>query len=137
MASLPLSPPTTRPMPPRRRRGADGCAFGIVGLETALSVATGGAGRERPDDLPTALATMTATPARLLGLPGRAHRRGPPADLLVFDPKARRIIDPERFESLGRNTLRRVRNCPVSGAVIIGGHAVTALDCSLRRGRMI
>ena len=31
-------------------------------------------------------------------------RRGPPADLTVFDPHARWTVEPEKFASLGRAT---------------------------------
>lgn len=108
-----------------KARGLMDAPFGIVGLETALSVVLAELVESGLMDLPTALATMTATPARLLGLPGGRIAVGRPADLLVFDPKARRIIDPERFESLGRNT--PFAGCELPGsveAVIIGGHAV-------------
>lgn len=111
--------------PDEKARGLVDAPFGIVGLETALSVVLAELVESGLMDLPAALATMTAAPADLFGLPGGRIAAGEPADLLVFDPHARRTIDPERFESLGRNT--PFAGCDLPGrveAVIIGGHAV-------------
>jgi len=110
--------------PEEKARGLMDAPFGIVGLETALSVVLQELVGDGRMDLSAALATMTAAPAELFGLPSGRIAAGVPADLLVFDPEARRSIDPGRFESLGRNT-------PFAGwelpgrveAVIIGGRA--------------
>jgi dihydroorotase len=47
---------------------------------------------------------MSATPARVFGLPGGTLARGAVADVTVFDPDAQWTVDPARFLSKGRNT---------------------------------
>jgi dihydroorotase len=100
--------------------------FGIVGLETALGVVWerlvhGGAMPER-----RVMAALTAGPAAVFDMNAGRIAVGGPADLLVFDPDATWTVEPEAFESLGRNTpfagerLRgRVRDVLVGGRVAV------------------
>lgn len=90
--------------PQEKARGLADAPFGVVGLETALSVVLAELVEPGLMDLAGALRTLTAAPAERLGLPVGRIQVGAPADLLLFDPDARRIIEPERFESKGRNT---------------------------------
>jgi dihydroorotase len=79
---------------------------GIVGLETALGLTLTGLVEPGRMSLTEAIARLSTNPAGLLGLddhggpvaPGRA------ANLVVFDPSARWLVDPESFRSRGRNT---------------------------------
>lgn len=92
--------------------------FGIVGLETAAAVvhdrlvATGLISLERFVWL------FSPGPARALGLPGGTLAAGEPADVTVFDPEARRRVDPARFVSKGRST-------PFAGWELVGGPVAT------------
>ena len=92
--------------------------FGIVGLETAAAVvhdrlvATGLISLERFVWL------FSPGPARVLGLPGGTLAAGSPADVTIFDPGARRGVDPARFVSKGRST-------PFAGWELVGGPAAT------------
>jgi dihydroorotase len=77
---------------------------GIVGLETALAVVVTNLVAPGIVDFPTLVDRMSATPARIFGLPGGTLVRGGVADVTVFDPDARWTVDPTRFLSKGRNT---------------------------------
>jgi dihydroorotase len=82
----------------------DSAPFGIVGLETAVSVvhdrlvARGRLGLDR------LVALFSAGPARVFGLPGGTLAPGSPADVTLFDPQARGKVEPSRFVSKGRST---------------------------------
>ncbi|MFM7321012.1 MAG: dihydroorotase [Armatimonadota bacterium] len=92
--------------------------FGIHGLETSLAlgathlVATG---RLTWPDL---IRRMSTEPARILGLAGGRIAVGDPADIVVIDPEARWTVDPETFESKGRNT-------PFAGVELTGRAVAT------------
>lgn len=55
-------------------------------------------------DLATALATLTANPAEVLGLDTGRLSPGSPADVVVFDQTAEWVIDRESWQSMGLNT---------------------------------
>ena len=92
--------------------------FGIVGLETAVSlihdrfVARGRFGLDRFVTL------FSAGPARVFGLPGGTLAPGAPADVTLFDPEARVKVDPHKFLSKGRST-------PFAGWELFGAPAAT------------
>jgi len=89
-----------------KSRGLKDSAFGIVGLETALPliytrlVLTGVITMERLVEL------MSVTPRKRFGITGEPG-------LVVFDPNAEYIIDPEDFLGKGRAT-------PFAGAAVRG-----------------
>ncbi|MBI3677073.1 MAG: dihydroorotase [Proteobacteria bacterium] len=78
-------------------------AFGVVGLETLLPAALTiyHSGRA---SLSHVLETMTAAPARILGLEGGSLAKGSPADLMLFDPDEPFLVDPTELHSRARNT---------------------------------
>jgi dihydroorotase len=103
----------------------DSAPFGIVGLETAVSVihdrfvARGRFGLDRFVTL------FSAGPARAFGLPGGTLAPGSPADVTLFDPEARWKVDPHKFASKGRST--PFAGWELSGApaaTIVGGEVV-------------
>lgn len=55
-------------------------------------------------DLPTAIATVSTAPHRLLGRPGGTLAPGAPADLCAFDPLVRWQATPAALLSAGKNT---------------------------------
>lgn len=76
---------------------------GAVGLETLLAAAlrlyhSG----EVP--LPRLLRTLSTNPSRILGLPGGSLEVGAPADLVLFDPDAHWVVEPQRLHSKSKNT---------------------------------
>ena len=68
---------------------------------------------------------MSAAPARIFNLPGGSLGVGAPADVVMFDPKARWTVDPSRFHSRSRNT-------PFGGRSLTGRAEVTIV-----RGRVV
>ena len=101
----------------------DFAAFGISGFETALALCLSvvqavEAVREPPLQLPVLIERLTSGPVRALGLerfvPGLGSlAEGAPGDVLVFDPEAEWVVDPERFVSKGKNT-------PLAGRTLKG-----------------
>jgi dihydroorotase len=98
----------------------DLAAFGISGLETALALCLTltevGAHGDAP--LQVIIERLTAGPVRALGLarfvPGLGSlAEGAPGDVLVFDPDAEWVVEPERFASKGKNT-------PLAGRTLRG-----------------
>ncbi len=119
--------------PAEKSAGLVDAPFGIVGLETALGVVWedlvhGGAMPAR-----SVLSTMTAGPAAIFDMNAGRIALGGVADLLVLDPDAAWTVDPEAFESLGRNTpfagesLRgRVRDVVVGGRIAVRDGALVS-----------
>jgi len=86
----------------------DFAAFGISGFETALALCLSLV-HEGKLDLSTIIYKLTAGPVQALGLerfvPGLGSlAEDAPGDVLVFDPEAEWVVDPERFVSKGKNT---------------------------------
>ena len=96
----------------------DAAPFGVVGLETAAAVVfdrfvrTGRLTEARFAEL------FSAGPARVFSLPGGRLAPGDPADVTLFDPRARSTVDPSTFRSLSRNT-------PFGGWELQGAPAAT------------
>lgn len=108
-----------------KEREFDDAPNGIIGLETALGLAI----TELVDGgvltLPEMLARMSTTPARIFGLPGGTLAVGAPADVVVFDPAAEWVVQPNAFYSRSRNTPftgRRLRGR--ADLTIVGGEVV-------------
>jgi dihydroorotase len=82
----------------------DQAAFGIVGLETAVSLCLDRLVRAGLLTLPELVARLSTHPARVLSLPGGTLAPATPGDLTLLDLDRRVSVDPARFESKGRNT---------------------------------
>jgi len=83
----------------------DRAPFGMVGLETAVSVLLDRL--VHPGLIPLArfVEMMSAAPARILGLESKGRiAPGADADLTLFDPEAEFTVDASAFRSKGRNT---------------------------------
>ena len=78
-------------------------APGASGVELLLSLTLRWA-EESGTRLPDALAHVTSTPARLLGIGGGRIETGVAADLCVFDPDAMWTVIPAKLRSQGKNT---------------------------------
>ena len=104
-----------------------GAAHGMTGLETALSIA-------QHTLVDTGLLTwadvarvLSETPARIggLGEQGRPLAEGEPANIVLFDPAAVTVVDPEAHASKGRNSPYRGLTLPGSvRATLLRGHPV-------------
>jgi dihydroorotase len=96
----------------------DQAAFGIVGLETAVSLGLDRLVRPGLLALEQLVGLLSTAPARVLALPGGTLAPGAVADLTLLDLDRRVKVDPARFESKGRNT-------PFGGWTLRGGPAMT------------
>jgi len=86
-----------------KRQTFASAAFGAVGLETLLP-ATLGLYHDGQASLPHVLATLTSTPARLLGLKGGTLAKGAAADLALIDADHPFVLDARMLHSRARNT---------------------------------
>jgi len=77
--------------------------FGIVGLETALSL-TLGLVEEGVMSLEQAVEKLTSAPAAAFGLKKGTLAVGADADVTIVDHQAQWVVDPGKFRSKSRNT---------------------------------
>lgn len=99
--------------------------FGVVGLETTLSVCLDRLVHAGKLSLSRLIHLLSTGPARILGLPGGTLRPGAPADVTLIDLERVVTIDPALFRSKGRAS-------PFAGwtlrgsavATIVGGRKV-------------
>ena len=78
--------------------------FGIVGLETAVSLCLDRLVSKGVIDLTRMVELFTSGPAAVLGLDRGRLKQGGAADITVLDPQRRVTVDPSRFISKARNT---------------------------------
>ncbi len=103
----------------------DRAPFGIIGLETAVSLALDRLVHRGVITLRRLVQLMSVNPCRILGLPGGSLRPGRPADVTILAPSAAVMIDISKSRSLSRNspfdgwTLRGA-----AAATIVGGRTV-------------
>ncbi|MFO7750762.1 MAG: dihydroorotase [Desulfobacteraceae bacterium] len=97
----------------------DRAAFGIVGLETSLSLSLKLV-QDNHISLETLVEKMSTRPAFLLGM-DNGLKPGNPADITVFDGNACYTIDPATFFSKGRNS-------PFSGFDVKGDVVLTMVQ---------
>jgi len=96
----------------------DQAAFGVVGLETAVSLCLDRLVRPGVLGLEQMVTLLSVAPARVLSLAGGTLAPGSVADLTLLDLDRRVKVDPARFVSKGRNT-------PFAGWTLRGGPAMT------------
>ncbi len=78
--------------------------FGIVGLETTVSLCLDRLVGAGVITLPRLVELLTSGPARALGLPGGTLSPGSVADVTLLDLERNVTVAPDTFASLGRNT---------------------------------
>ena len=96
----------------------DRAPFGVVGLETAVSVCLDRLVHAGRVSLSRLVGLLSANPARILGVEGGALTEGAPADVTVLAPDLPVTVDARAFRSLARNT-------PFDGWSLRGGVAAT------------
>ncbi len=99
--------------------------FGILGLETTLSLCLDRLVRPGLVTLPRLVELLSTGPARVLNLPGGTLKEGSPGDVTLFDPEKRVTVDAGKFRSRSRNTPFggwKLRGAPI--ATILGGRRV-------------
>ena len=107
--------------------------FGIVGLETALSL-TLALVDEGVLTLESAVDKLSTAPAKAFSLNAGTLAVGAPADVAIVDPNREWQVDPSRFRSKSRNT--PFAGWKVKGRVtttIVSGRVVFDLDRSERQ----
>jgi dihydroorotase len=95
--------------------------FGIVGLETTLSLCLDRLVRPGIVSLPRLVHLLSTGPARVLGVPGGTLKAGSPADVTVFHPDEAVTLSRASFRSKGRNT-------PFDGWTLRGHPVATFLE---------
>ncbi len=110
----------------------DSSPFGVVGLETALSIILTELVAPGQLSLEKVISSLTIKPAQILGLKEGKIVEGAAADLTVIDLNKETIIDGEKFYSKGKNTPFngwKVRGVPfmtiVEGSVVMKEGRVT------------
>ena len=78
--------------------------FGIVGLETTLSLCLDRLVRPGILTMSRLVELLSSGPAAVLGLAGGNLKVGSVADVTLFHPKKAATVNPTRFKSKGRNT---------------------------------
>jgi dihydroorotase len=96
----------------------DVAPFGIVGLETCVSIALDRLVHRGLIGLGRLVELLAVNPARILGVPGGSLIPGAPADLTILAPDLAVTVNAARFRSLARNT-------PFDGWQLRGGVAAT------------
>ena len=96
----------------------DRAPFGVVGLETAVSVCLDRLVHPGHVSLSRLVGLLSANPARILGVEGGALTEGAPADVTVLAPDLPVTVDARGFRSLAANT-------PFDGWSLRGGVAAT------------
>ena len=110
-----------------KEREFDDAPNGIIGLETALSLALRELVLSGLMSLPTLIERMSCAPARLWHLPGGTLRKGSVADLVLFDPAGSWTVEPARLHSRSRNTPWAGESLPgVVRATYVDGRRVFA-----------
>ncbi|MDR0932831.1 MAG: dihydroorotase [Victivallales bacterium] len=102
------------------------CApFGIIGLETALSLCYTELVAKGVIDLPKLVKLFTTGPAEVLGFEDYSLADGNCADIVIFDPTKKYTVDADKFKSKSRNT-------PFNGQQVQGKVCATLVG-----GRMV
>ena len=78
--------------------------FGVIGLETALSVSLESIVKSGAGSVSDMVAALTHRPASVLGLNKGTLSSGAIADIVVFDQQKEWIVTPENLESLSSNS---------------------------------
>lgn len=96
----------------------DRAPFGVVGLETAVSICLDRLVHPGHVSLSRLVELLAVNPARILGVVGGELTVGTPADITVLAPELAVTVEAQAFRSLARNT-------PFDGWALRGGVAAT------------
>ena len=96
----------------------DRAPFGIVGLETAVSLSLDRLIHAGLIRLPRLVELLSVNPARILGVTGGSLSEGAPADITIIAPDLKVRVDASRLRSKSKNT-------PFDGWELRGGVAAT------------
>jgi dihydroorotase len=99
----------------------DRAPFGMLQLESTLSLVNRHLIQPGHLDWSTALAKLTCNPAQLLGLPHGTLAQGSAADIVIFNPQLEWTLDASQLSSRSRNT-------PLDGDTMIGRVSCVLVD---------
>ena len=99
--------------------------FGVVGLETAVSLVLDRLVRPGLISLGRMVEVLSVAPCRILNLAGGSLAPGSPADITVLDLERAHTVDPSQFRSHSRNT-------PFGGWELRGAAVMTLVDGEMR-----
>ncbi|MYD70074.1 MAG: dihydroorotase [Acidobacteria bacterium] len=105
--------------------------FGIIGLETAVSLSLDRLVHRGVVPLGRMVELYTCNPARILGIPGGSLATGSPADITILAPDTEIEVSADRFRSKARNTPFdgwRLRGAVA--AAVVGGRVVYSNDAA-------
>ena len=102
----------------------DYAPFGVINLETTLAAALEALYHSGAMTLSAVIEKLTVAPARIVGLSAGTLSVGADADIVIFDPNAAQVIDPDKFVS-------RARNTPFAGRTLRG-----KITATLVRGKI-
>ena len=113
------------PHTPREKADFIAAPNGAVGMETSLAAGITFLVETGVLTLPQLLRLMTYSPARILGIPAGTLQKGVDADLVLFDPKEKWTVCPEKLHGKSRNAVFKGRE--LTGRVkltVCGGRIV-------------
>ncbi|HEY0075460.1 MAG TPA: dihydroorotase, partial [Abditibacteriaceae bacterium] len=87
-----------------KEREFDHAPFGIIGLETMLSVSLKYLVEPGHLTLAQVIEKMTIAPAKILNLPGGSLKVGAPADVTIFNPETRWTLNKAELAGKSKNT---------------------------------
>lgn len=90
--------------PEKKMRELNQAPFGIVGLETTLSIVVTKLIRPGLIDWPRAISLMSSKPAEILGIPKGTLKVGAHADVTIIDPEAIWTVSEETLHSKSKNS---------------------------------
>ena len=103
----------------------DQAPFGIIGLETALTVSLEVLVHSKQCDLSQLIKLLTCNPSNLLKLGKGTLSPEVDADITIFDPNEEWVVDPEKFQSrssnspwIGKKFRGKVKQTLVSGRIV-------------------
>ena len=96
----------------------DRAPFGIIGLETAVSLCFDRLVHAGIVTLPRLIELLSVNPARILGVPGGSLAAGAPADVTILAPDLAVTVSAAHMRSKSKNT-------PFDGWTLKGGVAAT------------
>lgn len=113
------------PHTPRDKADFEKAPNGSIGMETSLSAALTFLVHTGRLTLNEVIDKMSCAPARILGINAGTLKAGAPADLVLFDPDERYMVDPDKLHGKSKNT--PFKGMELKGKVkmtILGGNVV-------------
>lgn len=103
-----------------KSKGLAGSSMGVVGLETSFAAVNTYMAEKGYISFEKLVEVMSINPRKIFGLES-GIQIGKPADITIVDPKAKWVVNPEEFISMGKAT-------PFAGKTLIGKVIATIYD---------